>query len=63
MNNIKYKKNTQKRKIKLSKGTNVRLSENGYNTIKNFCDEMGYKIGAFVETASLKRILSESGKA
>lgn len=60
---MKQAKTKKSIKPKVSKGTNVRLSQDGYTTIKNYCDSVGYKIGAFVETSSIKRILLESGKA
>lgn len=59
---MKQSKALKSVKKKLSKGTNVRLSEANYLSIKEFCELRGYKIGAFVENAALKRILSESYK-
>ncbi len=38
---------------KKSIGTNVRLSEDAFTVIKNYCAAKGYKIGAFVEKAAL----------
>lgn len=37
-------------------GTNIRLTDAAYKQIKDFCDEHGYKIGAFVEIAALKQL-------
>lgn len=49
-----------KKVIKKSVGTNVRLTDLGFKTIKTFCESRGYKIGAFVEIAALKKIATET---
>ena len=46
--------------IKKPIGKNIRLSDNGFRLIKTFCDERGYKIGAFIEIAALKKIATET---
>ncbi len=57
MKQIKASKNV---KPKVSKGTNVRLTESNYGLIKEFCKKRGYKIGAYVENAALKSIFEEA---
>jgi hypothetical protein len=43
-------------------GTNVRISDEGFEMIKSHCKRMGYQLGKFVENAAVKRILIESSK-
>ena len=47
-------------KKKSPNGTNVRINAVSFKMIKDFCDSRGYKIGAFVETAALKRVHTET---
>lgn len=47
-------------KKKAPNGTNVRINAVSFKIIKDFCDDRGYKIGAFVETAALKRVNAET---
>jgi hypothetical protein len=41
---------------KISKGTNVRISNTAYLKIKKFCKERGFQIGAFCANAALQRM-------
>jgi hypothetical protein len=45
-------------KKKLSKGTNVRLSDAHYAIIKKYCNDNGLIIGLFVSLASIDKIKS-----
>jgi hypothetical protein len=38
---------------------NVRINNPNYNRIRDFCKERGYKIGVFMENASVNRMLKE----
>ena len=50
------------KKKKVYNGTNVRIADESYERIKAFCKNNGYKIGAFVESAAIKRMIRESVK-
>jgi hypothetical protein len=55
------KKKTIKKKSYI--GTNIRISDEGFEMIKTYCKRMGYKLGTFVENAAVNRILLESSKS
>jgi hypothetical protein len=45
-----------------SSAVNVMINDVVHKRIKSFCDDRGYKLGAFMESASLKRMLFEIDK-
>lgn len=44
------------KKLKAYTGRNVRISDKGFDTIKEFVDDGGLKLGRFIEVAALEKI-------
>lgn len=47
------------KKVKTTVGSNVRIGDDAYNDLREFCKERGYNIGGFVERASLEAMEKE----
>lgn len=44
------------KEIKQSNGKNIRVSEYGWNKIRKFCFQKGFKMGKFTEESALEAI-------
>ena len=54
--------NVKKQKKAPSLGRNIRISDDSYIQLKDFCLEKGYKLGVFCDIAAVERMKSELKK-
>lgn len=47
---------TKRKKVKASTGKNIRVSEDGWEQIRDYCAIKGYVMGTFVENCALSKI-------
>lgn len=52
----------EKKKKKLYKGKNIRISDAAFERIKLFVDKRGWKLGRFVEDAAIGKVIDEENK-
>lgn len=48
-----------KKEINISRGKSIRISDTAYNSLKNFCEMRGYKMGQFCEMGAMDKMKDE----